>query len=117
MTQEEKKRMLKKFFKWLERKSRMASLEVPKGSLTNIDGEVRYPQMYQVTQIGSEVRYPRQHEITEIDSEVRYPQRHQVTQVGSEVRYPRFYHGTEASSEDDFYDDFPIPRRKYYRKK
>ena len=42
--------MLKKFFKWLERKSRMASLEVPKGSLTNIDGEVRYPQMYQVTQ-------------------------------------------------------------------
>ena len=72
MTQEEKKRMLKKFFKWLERKSRMASLEVPKGSLTNIDGE---------------------------------------------VRYPRFYHGTEASSEDDFYDDFPIPRRKYYRKK
>ena len=79
--------MLKKFFKWLERKSRMASLEVPKGSLTNIDGEVRYPQMYQ------------------------------VTQIGSEVRYPRFYHGTEASSEDDFYDDFPIPRRKYYRKK
>ena len=79
--------MLKKFFEWLERKSRMASLEVPKGSLTNIDGEVRYPQMYQ------------------------------VTQIGSEVRYPRFYHGTEASSEDDFYDDFPIPRRKYYRKK
>ena len=79
--------MLKKFFKWLERKSRMASLEVPKGSLTNIDGEVRYPQMYQ------------------------------VTQIGSEVRYPRFYHGTKASSEDDFYDDFPIPRRKYYRKK
>ena len=76
--------MLKKFFKWLERKSRMASLEVPKGSLTNIDGEVRYPQMYQVTQIGSEVRYPRNNHNKEIDSWMKKPHRQQFKKVGTE---------------------------------